>query len=76
MSTLPKTLLRKPHCQVTGLDGHILNIMYTASRTLRENGMVEQARAMQNRIIHCQNYHSALSIIGDYVILIGLEVSQ
>ena len=76
MSTLPKTLLRKSHCQVNGMDGHILNILYAASRTLRENGMVEQAREMQNRIIHCQSYHSALSIIGDYVILTGLEARR
>lgn len=27
----------------------------------------EQAEEMRNRILQCQSYHSALSIIGDYV---------
>ena len=41
--------------------------MGKASETLRKNGMQEQAEEMRNRILQCQSYHSALSIIGDYV---------
>ena len=41
--------------------------MGKASETLRKNGMQEQADEMRNRILQCQSYHSALSIIGDYV---------
>ncbi len=69
MNALPQKLVLKPHCELEDLDGSIMTIMFAASQTLREHGMVDQAREMKNRIIHCQNYHSALSIIRDYVIL-------
>ena len=53
-----------------GTDGNIFHLMGIASGTLRKNGMQEQAEEMRNRIFQCQSYDSALSIIGDYVILV------
>lgn len=58
---------QKPDCPLIGQDGNIFNLMGIASRTLKENGMEEQAREMRQRITLCQNYDSALSIIVDYV---------
>ena len=57
----------KPDCPLIGTDGNIFQLMGKASETLRKNGMQEQADEMRNRILQCQSYHSALSIIGDYV---------
>lgn len=58
---------QKPDCPLIGQDGNIFNLMGLASRTLKENGMEEQAREMRQRITQCQSYDSALSIISDYV---------
>lgn len=57
----------KPDCPLIGTDGNIFHLMGKASETLRTNGIQEQADEMRNRIFQCQSYHSALSIIGDYV---------
>ena len=57
----------KPDCLIIGTDGNIFHLMGKASETLRKNGLQEQAEEMRNRIFQCQRYHSALSIIGDYV---------
>lgn len=57
----------KPDCPLIGQDGNIFNLIGIASRTLRVNGMEEQASEMFQRITQCQSYDSALNIIGDYV---------
>ncbi len=64
---------QKPDCPLIGQDGNIFNLMGIASRTLRENGMADQAREMRTRITQCQSYHSALSIIGEYVNITSVE---
>ena len=58
---------QKPDCPLIGEEGNIFNLMGIASRTLKENGMAEQAREMRQRITQCQSYDSALCIIADYV---------
>ena len=65
--TQPQQMQKKPDCPLIGQDGNIFNLMGIASRTLKENGMEEQAREMRQRITQCQSYDSALSIIADYV---------
>ena len=55
----------KPDCPLIGTDGNIFRLMGKASETLRKNGMQEQAEEMRSRIIQCQSYDSALSIIGE-----------
>lgn len=57
----------KPDCPLIGTDGNIFHLIGKASETLRKNEMQGQAEEMRNRIIQCQSYDSALSIIGDYV---------
>lgn len=63
----------KPDCPLIGADSNIFNLMGIASRTLKENGMQEQAAEMWHRITQCQSYDSALSIIGDYVNITSAE---
>lgn len=62
---------RKPDCKLIGQDGNIFNLMGIASRTLRRNGMAEEATEMCNRIRESGSYESALCIIGEYVNITG-----
>lgn len=64
---------QKPDCPLIGEDGNIFNLMGIASRTLKENGMSEQAREMRQRITQCQSYDSALSVIADYVNITSVQ---
>ncbi len=62
---------KKPYCKLIGEDGNIFNLMGIASRTLRQNGMAEQAVEMRDRICASGSYGEALCIIGDYVNITG-----
>ncbi len=57
----------KPDCPLIGQDGNVFNIIGIASRTLKENGMSEEANEMSSRVFASGNYAEALSIIGEYV---------
>ena len=63
----------KPDCELIGHDGNIFNLMGIASRTLKRNGMAEQAQEMYERITGggCCDYNQALNIIGEYVNITG-----
>lgn len=63
----------KPDCELIGQNGNIYNLMGIASRTLRENGMKQQAEEMFERITGggCRDYYQALGIIGEYVNITG-----
>ena len=64
----------KPDCPLIGQDGNIFNLMGIASRTLRENGMAEQAKEMTKRITEgAQSYNEALCIIGEYVNITSVD---
>ena len=56
---------QKPSCLLIGQNGNIFNLMALASRTLRRNGMADEAKEMQNRIMggDCHSYEEALRII-------------
>ena len=60
---------QKPDCPLIGEDGNIFNLIGVASRTLRENGLHEQAEKMRERIMggECHDYYAALRVIGEYV---------
>ena len=62
---------QKPDCKLLGTDGNIFNLMGIASKTLRQNGMAEQAVEMCDRICASGSYDEALCIIGDYVNITG-----
>lgn len=52
----------KPDCRLIGEDGNIFNLMGLAARTLRHNGLAEQATEMTGRIHECGSYDEALCI--------------
>jgi hypothetical protein len=59
---------QKPDCPLIGQDGNIFNLMGIASKTLRRNGMADQATEMRDRITQTAgSYYEALGIIGEYV---------
>lgn len=57
----------KPDCALIGEDGNIFNLMGIASRTLKNNGMADDAKEMCERIKASGSYYEALGIIGEYV---------
>jgi len=57
----------KPDCKLIGEDGNIFNLMARAIKTLRENGLSEEAKEMRERITSSGSYDEALCIIGEYV---------
>ena len=59
--------MNKPRCKLIGEDGNIFNLLARASITLKQNGMMEEAKEMYNRVCACGSYYEALVIIGDYV---------
>ena len=66
----------KPDCKLIGEDGNIYNLMGLAARTLRKNGLTEQATEMTERITACGSYDEALGIIGEYVNITGGDESE
>ena len=66
----------KPDCRLIGENGNIFNLMGLAARTLRHNGLAEQATEMTGRIHECGSYDEALCIIGEYVNITGSEESE
>lgn len=62
----------KPDCELIGQDGNIFNLMGIASRTLKRNGMSDEAKEMTERITNgAGSYYEALNIIGEYVNITG-----
>lgn len=61
----------KPECPLLGKDSNIFNLMGIASRTLKENDLGEKAREMCSRIMESGSYDEALTIIGEYVTIVG-----
>ena len=57
----------KPMCPIIGANGNIFNILGMASRTLKENGMTEEATEMYNRVTSSGSYEEALGIITEYI---------
>lgn len=62
----------RPDCELIGQDGNIFNLMGIASRTLKRNGMSDEAKEMVERITNgAGSYYEALNIIGEYVNITG-----
>lgn len=64
---------QKPDCPLIGQDGNIFNLMGIASRTLKQNGLADQAKEMCDRIHESGDYYKALGIIGEYVNITSVD---
>lgn len=58
---------QKPDCPLIGQDGNIFNLMGIASRTLKDNGLFDDAKKMCNEVMQSGSYEQALGVIGEYV---------
>lgn len=65
--------VQKPDCPLIGQDGNIFNLIGIASRTLRQNGLSDQAKEMCDRIRESGDYYKALGIIGEYVNITSVD---
>lgn len=64
---------QKPDCPLIGQDGNIFNLMGIASRTLKQNGLADQAKEMCDRIHESGDYYKALGVIGEYVNITSVD---
>ena len=67
---------QKPDCKLIGEDGNIFNLIGIATRTLRQNGLAQQAVEMRERVCSSGSYGEALCIIGEYVNITGDDTDE
>lgn len=69
----------KPNCPLIGADGNIFNLMGIAARTLKDNGMKDEAAEMRQRVMDSGSYLNAtaplkrcgdVSLDGDKIITV------
>ena len=65
-----KKEIKKPECKLIGEDSNIFNLLSKASRTLKDNGMKDEADEMWKRVTSSGSFDEALCIIGEYVTII------
>ncbi len=63
----------KSDCALIGKNGNIYNLVGIAARTLKEHHLEKQAEEMMNRVFASDSYEKALSIISEYVHIVGEE---
>jgi hypothetical protein len=56
-----------PKCPIIGADGNIYSLMGIASRTLKDNGLRDEAKEMGERVRASGSYDAALVVIMEYV---------
>ena len=66
----------KPKCPLIGQNGNIFNLMGIASKTLKRNGMSNDAKEMCSRITSSGSYYEALNVIGEYVEIASIDDEQ
>jgi len=57
----------KPMCPIIGANGNIFNLLGIASKTLKNNGLADEAKEMYERVTSSDSYTEALGIITEYV---------
>ena len=58
---------QRPKMQLLGQDGNVFAIMGRASRLLTAHGQADKAKEMRDRVMSCDSYQKALSIVSEYV---------
>ena len=53
--------------KLLGDEGNIFAILGRATRLLKENDMIEEAKEMTRRVFASHNYYKALNIVSEYV---------
>ena len=60
-------MTQRPKMQLLGQGGNIFAIMGRASRLLKNAGQSDKAKEMRDRVMSCDSYQKALSIVSEYV---------
>lgn len=68
-----KNKQQKPNCPLIGENGNIFNLVGIAARTLKKNGLSEQASEMTDKVFKSGSYEEALGIIGEYVNITSVD---
>ena len=63
----------KPDCPLIGTDGNIFHLVGIAAKTLRKNGLKEEASEMTEKVFGSGSYEEALGIIGEYVNITSVD---
>ena len=63
----------KPDCPLIGENGNIFNLVGIASKTLKRNGLSEEASEMTAKVFKSGSYEEALGIIGEYVNITSVD---
>ena len=63
----------KPDCPLIGENGNIYNLVGIASRTLKRNGLSDEASEMPEKVFGSGSYEEALGIIGEYVNITSVD---
>lgn len=58
---------QKPKVKLVGENGNIYNLIGIASKALKKEGLVNEAKEMTDKIFQCSSYDEALSTICEYV---------
>lgn len=59
--------MEKPICKLIGEDGNVFNLAARVSRTLKDNGLSEQADEVWSKLKECKSYEHALQLFMQYV---------
>ena len=68
-----KSKQTKPDCPLIGEDGNVFNLVGIAARTLKRNGLSEQAYEMTPKVFGSGSYEEALGIIDEYVNITSVD---
>lgn len=60
-------------CPLIGQNGNIYNLVGIAAKTLKRNGLSEQASEMTEKVFNSGSYGEALGIIGEYVNITSVD---
>ena len=63
----------KPDCPLIGENGNIYNLVGIASRTLKRNGLSDEASEMSEKVFNSGSYEEALGVIGEHVNITSVD---
>lgn len=57
----------KPPCKLIGEDGNVFNIIGIVCKTLKRQGLQEQAEEFKSRALASKSYYEVLNLVSEYV---------
>ena len=57
----------KPECTLIGQDGNAFAIIGAVSKTLKNNGLTQEAKEFTNKAFSCESYDHLLQLVREYV---------